>query len=227
MWATIRWSGRTDWPSMCQVRCSTSSVSAMHERSLRRAPRGAARPARSSACRRRGCRPGCSAPLGVLDDLPRLGQVEHDAVEARSRRCPRSSRGARPGSARAPPRRGTTATFCVRLLGEVLAELVADDVGAGPQHGHRQRAGADARLEHPGAREDVGEHQDRAEVLRVDDLRAAGHLQHEVRQRRPQRRVGRALRRPHRRALGLADELVVGDEAGVGVELAARPRVTR
>ena len=27
--ATIRWSGRTDWPSTCQVRCSTSSVSIM------------------------------------------------------------------------------------------------------------------------------------------------------------------------------------------------------
>ena len=27
--ATIRWSGRTDWPSMCHPRCSTSIVSAI------------------------------------------------------------------------------------------------------------------------------------------------------------------------------------------------------
>ena len=29
VWPTMRWSGRTDWPSMCQQRCRTSIVSAM------------------------------------------------------------------------------------------------------------------------------------------------------------------------------------------------------
>ena len=29
VWATMRWSGRTDWPSTCQPRCSTSIVSTM------------------------------------------------------------------------------------------------------------------------------------------------------------------------------------------------------
>ncbi len=28
VWATMRWSGRTAWPSMCQPRCSTSTVRA-------------------------------------------------------------------------------------------------------------------------------------------------------------------------------------------------------
>ena len=80
MCATIRWSGRTDWPSTCQVRCSTSSVSAIPN----------ADPASSS--RRRGDLPDgrqvrehdparVQRLLGVLHDPPGLGQVEQDAVE--------------------------------------------------------------------------------------------------------------------------------------------------
>ena len=109
------------------------------------------------------------------------------------------------------------------LLGtrrEVLAELVAGDVGAGAQQGHRQRTGADTGFEHACAGKDVGQHQDRAEVLRIDHLRATRHLEHEVRQRRPERREGRPLRRAHQGAFGVADDVGVGHESGMRVELA-------
>ena len=48
------------------------------------------------------------------------------------------------------------------------------------QQRHGERAGPHARLEHPRAGEDVSEHQDRTEVLRVDHLRAARHRHHVV-----------------------------------------------
>ena len=103
--ATIRWSGRTDWPSTCHVRCSTSIVSAMPERGAVERPRGAGPPARWSAGRRRGCRPG-SALRGVLHDPPGLGQVEHDRGRGPSRRCRRRRRAPRPGTGARRP--GTT-----------------------------------------------------------------------------------------------------------------------
>ena len=137
--------------------------------------------------------PGCSAPLGVLHDLPRLGQVEHDPVEVG---LVDALVAVAELDAVALERLGAEERRDVRLgpVGEVLAELVADDVGAGPQHRHRQRARPDARLEDPGAREDVGQHQDRAEVLGIDHLRATGHLEHEVRQRRAHARGSGLLR---------------------------------
>ncbi len=48
---------------------------------------------------------------------------------------------------------------------EVLPELVADHRGPGPQHGHREGAGTDPRLQDPLARADVGRDEDGAEVL--------------------------------------------------------------
>ena len=85
--ATMRWSGRTDWPSTCQVRCSTSSDSAIPN----------AEPASSS--RRRATWPmvgqvreqdaaRVQRRLGVLHHPPRLGQVEQDAVEVVARSMP-------------------------------------------------------------------------------------------------------------------------------------------
>ena len=104
---------------------------------------------------------GVQRPRRVLHDLPRLGQVEHDPVEV-------GLVDALVAVALLDPvaRRHLVAEeggdVLGRPRGEVLAQLVADDVGAGPQHRHRQRAGADAGLEHPRAREDVGQQQDRA-----------------------------------------------------------------
>ena len=111
-----------------------------------------------------------------------------------------------------------------RPTGEVVAELVADDVAGGAdraQQRQRERARPDAGLEHPGAREHVGQHQDRAEVLRVDHLRAARHLEHVLGERRAHRDEARVAGGAHGDAVGLADDVVVRQHAGVGVELAA------
>ena len=60
--------------------------------------------------------------------------------------------------------------------GEVLPQLVTGHHRAGPHQRHRQRRRPDPRLEHAGAGEDVGEHEDRAQVLGVDHLGTAGIL---------------------------------------------------
>ena len=130
VWATMRWSGRTDWPSMCQVRCSTSSVSACRTAIRERL----AELADLDDRRRVGDEDAARAqrPLGVLHDLPRLGQVEHDAVEvglvdalvavAQLDAVARRALGAEEAT-----------TFLARSVGEVVAQLVADDLGARPR----------------------------------------------------------------------------------------------
>ena len=103
-------------------------------------------------------------------------------------------------------------------LGEVLAQLVADDGRAGAQDGHGERARAHARLEHTLARADVRRDEDGAEVLGVDDLGAAGHLEDDVAERRTQRQEAAPGRAGDGATLGRPDDVVVGQHAGVGVE---------
>ena len=194
VWATMRWSGRTDWPSTCQVRCSTSMRLGHAEPRCRRAPARSWRDLDDArACRRRGCPPGCRA-------FAAWGTTCHGSGRSSTTRS-RS--------------RLVDALVAVAHLDPVALErLVAEegrDVAPGPgrrspraarsRRRRRRPAAASStarpsrpRLEHPGAREDVGQQQDRAEVLGIDDLRAAGHLEHEVRQRRPERRCTRAPR---------------------------------
>ena len=104
---------------------------------------------------------------------------------------------------------------------EILALLVRDDLALGPdgaQERQRQRARPHPRLEHVRAREDVGPEENHREVLRVDDLGAARHVEHVLGQRRAQRETARALRGAHPRAVGLADDVLVLDPPAVGVE---------
>ena len=110
-------------------------------------------------------------------------------------------------------------------VGEVLAPLVAGQRARRP-HGAEQRAAqrarARARLEHPHAGADVAEADDLGGVLRIDDLRAARHRQHEVGQQRPERQVPGVGGRHDDGALGRADQVVVLDRPAVRVELLAR-----
>ena len=155
----------------------------------------------------------------VLHHPPRLRQVEHDPVE--------------PG--RIDPVVGVADLDVIADLdlgaeegehvgpgpiGEVLTDLVAGHVGARSQQRHRERARADARLEHACAGEDVAHHEDGTEVLRIHDLRASRHLQHDLGQRRPHCGVARPAGRPHNQPLLLAEDVVVVHRTGVGVELA-------
>ena len=59
------------------------------------------------------------------------------------------------------------------------------------------------------------------EVLGVDDLRAARHLQHHVAQRRSQHEEGAPGRAGDGASLAAADQVVVRDDAGMGVERGA------
>ena len=108
--------------------------------------------------------------------------------------------------------------------GEVVADLVAGDVTVladRAQQRQRERARPDARLEHARAREHVGEDHDRAEVLGIDHLRAARHLEHVLGERRAHRGEPGVAGGAHGHAVGLTDDVVVREHAGVGVELAA------
>jgi len=71
-------------------------------------------------------------------------------------------------------------------------------------------------------RADVGEHCDRSQVLRVDHLGAAGHLENEVFECGAHHHVARPLGGFHRETLGCTDHVGVSDEAGVTVELSRR-----
>ncbi len=104
---------------------------------------------------------------------------------------------------------------------EVLALLVAHDPALGPDRAQQregQRARAHPGLEHPRAREDVGPEHHHREVLGVDDLGPARHVEHVLGEGGAQGEVARALRRPHPRAVGLPDDRVVRHPAAVGVE---------
>ena len=156
-------------------------------------------------------------------DLPRLGKVEHHAIEPVA------------GVHRVDPRVAVAqldtkvgesgiaeelAHVRASPVGEVLTHLVADDRRPPAQHRHRERTGPDTRLEHPDPRSDVGEHADRGEILGVDHLGTAWHLDDHVLESRTEDAVLRAARRAHGDALGPADHLGVRNEAVVAVELA-------
>ena len=107
---------------------------------------------------------------------------------------------------------------------EVLAALEGDElpgVSDGPEQGHAQGAGPDAGLDDAGPGEDVGHRDDLAGVLGVDDRGAPRHRHHVVGEQGSQHEVldARAVR--HDRPVGAADDVVVGEAAVVGVELAA------
>ena len=199
MWATMRWSGRTERSSTCQVRRRISDVSAMPKRCGRRAARRVGHLVDGRAGRRAGCRPG-EAPSrrGPAPARARAGRAR--CGRGPPRRSPRRRRAPPPGTAASAPNAATLARARSAKSG---AQLVADHVGPGPQQRHRERPRAHAGLEDPHAGADVGGQQDGPEVLRVDDLGAAGHLEHHVGQGRPDDDEAAARCEPsHRDPLG-------------------------
>ena len=76
-------------------------------------------------------------------------------------------------------------------------------------------------FEDPRSRRYVGHHQYLAQVLRVNHLGAPWHLEHHLRQGGPHSYVAGAEARADDGPLLLAQDDVVGDGAGMGVELAA------
>ena len=153
--------------------------------------------------------------LGVGDHPPRLGEVEHDAVEAPLLDAVVDVTQLHPVVGVVSHHGGHVV---VGPVGEVLAKLVADDGRAGAEQGHRERARTHPRLEHPHPRRDVGLHQDGGEVLRVDDLRPPRHLEDHVRQGRPHDQEPPPRAAEDGGSLVGPDEVVVGHEPDVGVE---------
>src|SRR5699024_2830243 len=88
----------------------------------------------------------------------------------------------------------------------------------GAQEGEGEPARTYTRFNDPGAGEDVGHRDDLRGVLRVDGGGAAGHGEYVVRQQRTQREEFRAGGGGDDAALGVADELFVGEGPAVGVQ---------
>ena len=155
------------------------------DRRTRHRPAPAPRQAPAAVPRARACRapPGRTAPPSPATSA----QIAAAQIER--------------GAAVSPKNASRFAAACARCSAR---SLVGDDASLGP-HGAAQRHGERSRpgpgLQHAGAREDVGVGHDRPEVLRIDHLRAARHLQHEVGEPRAERREHHALRRRDPRAL--------------------------
>src|SRR5699024_611574 len=88
----------------------------------------------------------------------------------------------------------------------------------GAQEGEGEPARTYTRFNDPGAGEDVGHRDDLRGILRVDGGGAAGHEEYVVRQQRTQREEFRAGGGGDDAALGVADEVVVGEGRAVGVQ---------
>ena len=158
VWATMRWSGRTAWPSMCQPRCSTSSV---------RVPLHARLAITSRVCAAWVIdgvyaiedAAGAQRLHRVRHHLPRLGQVEHHAVDVALVDALVAV-----AQVQVVPIERLLAEEALHVgagpVEEVLAQLVADDLGAVAQHRHAQRTRTDAALQHAHAGADVGQHAD-------------------------------------------------------------------
>ena len=157
----------------------------------------------------------------MRNDLPRLGKIEHGPIEAG---LVDSVIGTSQLHVVAVEHLLTQDRADVLLgsLGEVLAKLVAGDVGPGSKHGHRQCAGPNAGLEYSSTGEDVGDHQNRAKVLWIDHLGTARHLEDQLRQRRADHQIAGLAVVLADLALGLADHRIVRDGSLVGMELLAR-----
>lgn len=109
-------------------------------------------------------------------------------------------------------------------VGELLAPLKGVQVAVVAHRAEQrdgQGTGADAGLDDAGAGEDIGHGDDLGGVLGVDDRRATRHGEDEVRKQRPEGLVLLADVVDHHRAVRLANDLVVVEEAAVGVERAA------
>jgi hypothetical protein len=103
-------------------------------------------------------------------------------------------------------------------VGKIFADLFGDHppIGAdGTQQGHGQRARAGAGFEDHGSRENIRRHHNRSQIFRVDHLRAAGHLQNILCQRRTKHHQGVVVGGTQQQSLFLPDDVVKIHGAGV------------
>ena len=213
VWPTMRWSGRTERASTCQVRRRISRSRPCRSRSG---------PWRRAAWRRLVDRRqvGAEDPPG-RSALSAWGSTRHGSGRSSTTRSRPSLVDALVDVADLHPvARRPRPTRPPRCSGPVAAksvpQLVADHLGTGPQQRHRQRPRSHPGLEDPHAGADVRRDEDGAEVLRVDDLGPAGHLEHDVGQGGAHDQKSPAGAPEHRRPLGSPDQVVVGDDARRG-----------
>ena len=225
MWPIIACPGRTARPSTCQSRTSDSQACGSVNPPCTRMLSTVRESCVVVATYAHRMPPGSSA-------APAASRQSHGASMSRISRSVRSPE-AGSSSARSPRRSSQAGMVAPEELGDVAAGDVGELLAAlerqhppvrsdGPQQRAGQRAGADARLDHVRAGEDVGHRDDLGGVLGVDHGRAARHRHHELRQQRPEDEVLPARRRRDGEALLAADEVVVLEVAAVAEEALAR-----
>ena len=157
----------------------------------RRAPRGAGRPGRSSGGRPRGSRRGAAPPRRASPPATARGGRARPG-RGRSRRCPRRRRAPRRGSAQrlAPrndahvrPRPAPRSRPAARSP-TTAAPARSSVIDSAPEPTPASSTRAPGKMS---ASISIG-----PEVLGIDHLGAAGHLEHEVGQRRAHAGVARA-----------------------------------
>ena len=207
----MRCSGRTASPSTCQPRTACLPGGRLGEAALtsrwrlhrpgQLGGRGhvtAQHAAGDQRGRGRGATPMARAcPVRSGRNYPVADQPHHPAGH-QFRIRPRGQRDSSARSPTEPPGRVRAAeealTFSRAISAKSGPPLVGDQqpvLADGAQQPAGQRAGARARLQHPGAGEDVRHGHDLGRVLGVDHGRAARHGQREIGQQRPQRDVAR------------------------------------
>ena len=118
---------------------------------------------------------------------------------------------------------GTEIPFDVLHRGprKIIARLVADDVPAIPdglEQRHSQCTRPGPGLEDPCAGIDIGPLEDHAEVLGIEDLGAAGHLQHVLREGGAEGQHATPAGQGDQGAIWLADQIVVGERLPAELE---------
>ena len=190
MWPTIRWSGRTLRPGDVPSTLERLEGLDVVEPVPRATPARAAAPASPWAGRRPTPRRAPGRPPGACNGAQGSGRSRttrsnRSVAVATDASVPLPQSPAKAGSCRRIA--SMLATACSRCSGP---QLVGHDAPVGPDRSaqrDRERSRPRAGFQHPRAGEDVGLRDDRAQVLRVDDLRAAGHLQDEVGEPRSER----------------------------------------
>ena len=109
---------------------------------------------------------------------------------------------------------------------EILAQFVGDETAGrpdGPQQRDRERARADAALDHGRSRIDVAPYQQRAGILWIDHLRGARQMRNQVGVGRPQDEIILAGAEFHARTFLEAIE-ALGGEIAANLELLPAPQ---
>lgn len=115
--------------------------------------------------------------------------------------------------------------ICLGPLREILADLISDDRTSRSKRDQRQCTAPHTGLEYSSAGKQIGRHENRSEIFRIDDLGAPRHLENQITERGSEhekmtRRAAAiiSLVSKNLKTFWLPDDLVMVDHSRVGRE---------